>query len=228
MLNLPQHDLVIKKLLINIFQDPILNTELAFKGGTCLYLFHNLNRFSTDLDFNLISNNLDYKAIEKIIRGLGLKITDKMNKLNTWFWAVSYGAYTVKIKIEISKRDYPDTYEIKQFLGTSIRCMTKDCMLAHKLCAISDRKIMQNRDLYDALFMFKNNYPISILTKEIIKIRTKKDFKEYMIYLDSYVSKNINPTKILDGLGEVLDGKQKAYYKSNLLKDLLLEIKIRS
>jgi predicted nucleotidyltransferase component of viral defense system len=224
MLNTQEHEIAMKRLLLDIFSNPKLKTELAFKGGTCLYFFHKLNRFSTDLDFNLISNDLSANEIEKIINTAKLEIVDSMNKSNTWFWAVSYGKNTVKIKIEISKRDYPDTYEIIDYLGIKLKIMSKDCMFAHKLCAISDRKTMQNRDLFDALFMFKNNYSIN---PEIIKLRTGKDTKAYFAFLIDYIKANVNSNKILDGLGEVLDPSLKSYYKKNLLPDLILELGLR-
>jgi predicted nucleotidyltransferase component of viral defense system len=225
MLNITTHEVNMKRILLEFFSDPTLKKQLAFKGGTCLYFFYNLNRFSTDLDFNLISNSLAHKNIEKIFAKYpNLKIVDKMNKTNTWFWSLSYGNDSVNIKIEISKRDYPDNYETKNLLGISVTTMKKECMFAHKLCAISDRKILQNRDLFDSLFMFKNNYPIN---EEIIKIRTGKSMDEYFKFLINYIQKNVNEAKILDGLGEVLDSNIKSFYKKNLLKELLLEIGLR-
>ena len=46
---------------------------LVFKGGTALYKFHNLNRFSEDLDFTL--NKKRSATICDMIRGEGLDIT---------------------------------------------------------------------------------------------------------------------------------------------------------
>jgi predicted nucleotidyltransferase component of viral defense system len=226
MLKIQNHDLIMKKLLLSIYSNPKLANQLGFKGGTCLYYYKNLDRFSTDLDFNLLSETLNVNEIDKIIKSIpNLKVIDYKNKFNTWFWALNYEPNAPKIKIEISKRDYPDTYVTQDDLGINITIMSDDCMFAHKLCAISDRKIMQNRDLYDALFMFKHNYPIN---EEIIKIRTSKSVKEYFGYLIEYINQNVNQHKILDGLGEVLDQSQKNYYKQNLLKDLIFELKLRT
>ncbi|OQA71791.1 MAG: hypothetical protein BWY33_01945 [Candidatus Dependentiae bacterium ADurb.Bin246] len=52
--------------------------EVAFYGGTALRIFYGLDRFSEDLDFSLISPNLDFdmnryfSAIEKEANSLGL------------------------------------------------------------------------------------------------------------------------------------------------------------
>ena len=38
-------------------------SHAAFYGGTALRIFHNLNRFSEDLDFTLISKSKDFKLL---------------------------------------------------------------------------------------------------------------------------------------------------------------------
>src|SRR3989344_1950455 len=51
--------------------------ELVFKGGTCLYKFYKLNRFSEDLDFSAV-NKIDVDAlISSVISDLkryGIKV----------------------------------------------------------------------------------------------------------------------------------------------------------
>ena len=55
-----------RKIMYQILQD-IFNSEiwkyLAFKWGTACYFFHNLDRFSTDLDFDFVKNDLVKKLI---------------------------------------------------------------------------------------------------------------------------------------------------------------------
>lgn len=43
----------LQEALLFVIYDKIINKELVFKGGTCLYKIHKLNRFSEDLDFTL-------------------------------------------------------------------------------------------------------------------------------------------------------------------------------
>jgi predicted nucleotidyltransferase component of viral defense system len=219
-----QHEIVMKKILMDIYTNSTLAPALGFKGGTCLYFFYELNRFSTDLDFNLITNSLDAQALDKILKK-HLDISEHIEKHFTWFWQRSYEKGSPKIKIEISKRDYPDTFVPQDFYGLTMQTMSKECMFAHKLCAITDRKTLQNRDLYDSWFMFENNFPINA---EIIKIRTGKTISEYFVEVVDYIEKSIKQkTSILEGLGEVLDNKQKEWVKSHLLQKLLFELKIR-
>ena len=219
MLNRTIHESHLRRLTASIFNDPVLSTQLALKGGTCLFLFYNLNRFSTDLDFNCVDFGLDVERLSDIFKSY--EIQEQTNKHNTWFWLLSYGKNTVKIKVEVSKRDYPDMYEFKDFLGVKTKVMTRECMFSHKLCAITDRKIMQNRDLYDALFMLKNDFDIN---EEIIKIRTKLSTKEYFEYLLEFIPNKVKAKHILDGLGEVLDEKQKIYFREHLMSDLIFEL----
>lgn len=124
----------------------------------------------------------------------------------------------------MSKREYPDKYENKHFYGLMIPCMKQESMFAHKLCAITDRKQLQNRDLYDAYFMFQKQFPIQ---EEIITMRTGKTVKEYFSHLIEFLLSHVDNNYILNGLGELLDERQKQWVKDHLLKKLLFELKIR-
>jgi predicted nucleotidyltransferase component of viral defense system len=221
MLNRQSHEIAMKRILINIYSNPKLSSKLCFKGGTLLFFAYDLNRFSTDLDFNLISEIDDLQELEKCF--IGFEIKEKYQKLNTIFYLLSYGEKTMNIKIEISKRDYPDETEIISIFGIKMLVLKKNCITAHKLCAILDRRVIANRDLFDAYFLFVNNWEIK---EEIIKLRTgltaKEYFKKLILALENYPNKNIN-----NGLGEVLTESQKDWTKQKLLSSLINELKIR-
>ena len=42
-------------------------SHLSFLGGTCLRFIHKIERFSEDLDFDLIADGLDYEALAEFI-----------------------------------------------------------------------------------------------------------------------------------------------------------------
>jgi len=218
-----RHEQILKNILRDIYTTPELQGRLAFKGGTCLYMFYGLNRFSVDLDFNVISDTLPEEAVVNIIKKY-LVIDDQMNKHFTWFWLGSYEKGKQRVKVEMSKRNYLDTYVNKNFYGVTIPTMSTDCMFAHKLCAITDRKKLQNRDLYDAHFMFLKDFPIN---EKIIELRTEKNIKEYFTYLIDFIEKKVNPNTILEGLGELIDNQQKDHIKATLIRDLLFDLKSR-
>ncbi|GAG41115.1 unnamed protein product, partial [marine sediment metagenome] len=80
------------ELLLYILSDD--RRSLVFKGGTAIYKFYNLNRFSEDLDFDIVGKRFDTdKTIKKIIRNLELtgmqrtifEKTDHGNEINVRF-----------------------------------------------------------------------------------------------------------------------------------------------
>lgn len=204
MLDKTKHEQILKNILRDIFTTTALEGKLAFKGGTCLYLFYGLDRFSIDLDFNLLAEDFNARLTGDILTKY-LAIDDYYNKYFTWFWLGSYEKGGRKVKVEISKRDYPDKYVNKDFYGLTIPTMAPEYMLAHKLCAITDRKELQNRDLFDAHFMFTRQFDIN---EEIIKIRTNKTLQEYFVYLIDFIEKNV-------------------HVKTTLKRDLLFDLKSR-
>ncbi|MBN1306190.1 MAG: nucleotidyl transferase AbiEii/AbiGii toxin family protein [Anaerolineales bacterium] len=227
MLEQAKHELILKNILREIYQHSSLQAQLAFKGGTCLYLFFTLPRFSTDLDFSLVSgvstSEFEPEDIEEIL-SKNITIKEFSDKRFTWFWLGSYEKGLQNIKIEISKRDYPDRYDLKDFLGISIRTLELSTMFAHKLCAVTDRRHMVNRDLFDTWWLLKQITPIH---EEIILERTGKDLPEYLEYLSEYIEKHIDRRHIVSGLGEVLDRSQKDWVRDHLYDDLLAQIKLR-
>jgi predicted nucleotidyltransferase component of viral defense system len=224
MLDRLKHEIVMKKLLVNLVRDPILASSLVFKGGTCLYLFHGLDRFSVDLDFNSLKKDLAQENITSVItRYLNIELS--INKKYTYLWVGSYEKSQQKIKIEINKRSYPNTYETHDFYGYMIRTLSRESMFAHKLCAITDRKSVQNRDIYDSWYMFKHDFRIQ---EEIIKLRTGMDTQNYLSFLIKYIEKEVKRDTILQGLGELLDNKRKDWVKRHLLDELIFELKLHS
>ena len=54
MVNINKHKFFLVQILKDIYSDIELSNYLGFKGGTALMFFHDLPRFSVDLDFNFI------------------------------------------------------------------------------------------------------------------------------------------------------------------------------
>lgn len=223
MLKIPRHEQVLKEILRSLYTNNQVESKLGFKGGTCLYLFYDLDRFSVDLDFNLLSPDFDPTIITNLL-SRHLNIVDHSDKYNTWFWLGSYEKNQPKIKVEISKRDYPDSYTPKDFYGLTLPTLAPNCMFAHKLAAITDRKTLQNRDLYDAHFMFTHNFPIN---EKIIRLRTNQSVAQYFKTLIKFIEAKVNTKNILTGLGELLSDSQKDHVKATLKRDLLFDIKSR-
>ena len=223
MIDIQSHRLVMTKILKDIYSDFQLSSLLGFKGGTALYLFYNLPRFSVDLDFNLLDlskKDVVHIRVKNIVRKYG-ELKDEFLKRNTIFFMLSYGESHRNIKIEISLTQFPNEYEIKQYLGLPILVMKKEYMAAHKLVALTERKGVANRDIFDIWFFLKSGWSIK---DEIVQLRTRLTLKEYIPKCIEFIE-STKGKSILQGLGEVLDPKLKNWVKNNLAADAVFYLR---
>lgn len=211
-----RHKFYMAQILSLIFKDKDLCNVLAFKGGTSLMFFHNLNRFSTDLDFNLLDPDkldLAYDKVRAILTRFGT-IDAEVKKLYGPVLVLNYGKGERMLKVEISVRQYPNHYEMRSLAGTDIRVMVMPDMFAHKLCAMGER--LSPRDIYDVWFFLQNHTEIN---EEIVRIRTAKSVSEYTAWCAEHV-KEASPKLLMQGLGEVLnDAKSKTFVKNKLIAE---------
>ena len=224
-LSITTHKNILVKILKDIYTDTSLGPLLGLKGGTAAYLFYDLDRFSVDLDFDLL--NLDKEAevfdkVENIAKKYG-SVREKTNKKHTLFILLSYSEEAQNIKIEINKRSFGSQYEVKNYLGISMLVMKREDMFAHKLAAMTERTKTANRDIFDVHYFLNNNWEIN---KEILAKRTGMEFTDYLKKCVEFVE-NVPSRGILAGIGELLDEKQKAWVKTNLKKDTVFLLKLK-
>lgn len=67
MLNQDKHRIIIFDIIKDIFREDSLKKYLAFKGGTYAYFCHKLDRFSTDIDLDIILDIPDITFFEQNI-----------------------------------------------------------------------------------------------------------------------------------------------------------------
>ena len=111
-LSITVHKNILIKILKDIYTDGSLGPLLGFKGGTAAYLFYDLDRFSVDLDFDLLKKIKEqevFKKVEDIVKEYGT-IKEKTNKRNILFFLLSYSEEAQNIKIEINKRNFNSQY----------------------------------------------------------------------------------------------------------------------
>lgn len=219
MLDASKHKIVLVSILKDIYSDKEISSLLGLKGGTAGYLFYNLPRFSVDLDFSLLEDvDKDFliSKIENILKNYGV-VQEARIKRFTIFFLLSYGKGERKVKVEISKRVFPEHYQMKNYLGISVLVISQEDMAAHKLVAFLDRKEIANRGIFNIRFFLKNNWRVN---EEIIRVRTKLSLKEYLEKCIERVE-GINSRRMLEGLGDLLNEKQKDWAKQNLKKDVL-------
>lgn len=161
--------------------------EAAFYGGTCLRIFHGLNRFSEDMDFSLLQKNAGFSletyfpAIIEECKMLGREVTitkkDKRNfgkvesaflKDNTDIYNISFQTEkTIKIKIEVDTQP-PLQFSTEQRLLTQphsfmTRCFTLPDLYAGKMHALTFRQWktrIKGRDWYDFEWYIRNRVPL--------------------------------------------------------------------
>lgn len=204
------------QLLKDIFQSDIWK-YLAFKGGTACYFLHGLDRFSTDLDFDLVEKrDIDERVIS---------LLKKYGQVKSWNKILlSYWHDDINIKVDINRKIWKhNNYEIVNFYGTSIKVQDRATIFANKLVSLTERNT--NRDIYDVYFMFQKLFPVN---EELIRERTWKSPQELYSVIWEKLRKLPQSYKILDGLWEVLTEKQKSFVKTKLISELIwiLEMKI--
>ncbi len=218
------HKFFLVQILKEIYSDIELENILGFKGGTALMLFYDLPRFSGDLDFNLLEHKKSSIVFEKIDKIL-LKfetIKDKARKHYGIISVLDYSEEERNLKIEISERNFPDSFEIKNFLGINMKVMQKQDMFAHKLCALTDRKAVTGKDVFDCWFFMENRTPVN---KNIVELRMKVPLEKY---LDSCVKtvSAVSSSSLAGGFGELVDPAIKTFVKNRLKDECITVLKM--
>ena len=159
----------------------------AFYGGTCLRIFHGLQRFSEDMDFSLLvpDDMFDFtKYFQPIIdefaivgREVEIKKKDKKGfgkvesaflKDNTDVYDVSFQTdKSIKIKIEVDTQP-PLNFRTEQKLllqphSFMTRCFTLPDLFAGKMHALVYRgwkNRVKGRDWYDFEWYVRHNVPL--------------------------------------------------------------------
>ena len=162
--------------------------EAAFYGGTCLRIFHGLQRFSEDMDFSLLAPNEDFdftKYFQPIIdqfalvdRNVEIKKKDKKNfgkvesaflKDNTDVYDITFQTEkSIKITIEVDTQP-PMSFHTEQKLqllpeSFMTRCFTLPCLYAGKMHALVYRawkNRVKGRDWYDFEWYVRHNVPLN-------------------------------------------------------------------
>jgi predicted nucleotidyltransferase component of viral defense system len=208
------HKTILFQILKDLYTDTRLAPFLGFKGGTAAFMFYGLDRFSVDLDFDLLDEErkeLVFDLVQQILQKYGT-LKETHSKRFSLFFLLSYGDQAHNIKVEINCRQFGSRYEIKTYLGVSMQVMVLEDMFAHKLVALTERVGKTSRDVYDVWFFLHARYP---LNKSIVEKRTNLDFNAFIRQCVSLVEQ-VKDRHILDGLGELLTLSQKDWAKAKL------------
>ena len=189
--------------------------KAAFYGGTCLRIFHRLQRFSEDLDFSLLQSdeNFDFtQYFQPIIdqfsmvgRSVEIKKKDKKSfgkvesaflKDNTDVYDISFQTdRSIKIKIEVDTLP-PLHFKTEQKLlilpfSFMTRCYTLPDLFAGKMHALVYRtwkNRVKGRDWYDFEWYVRHGIPLDFdhLAERILQFNHETIDRESFIILLKY------------------------------------------
>ena len=187
-------------------------SEAAFYGGTCLRIFHGMNRYSEDMDFSLLRKDSSF-SLEKYfpyiidecrLLGREVEITKKdkrtFGKVESAFLKDNTDVYnlsfttekSLKIKIEVDTEPplQFDTEErlLLQPFSFFTRCVTLPNLFAGKMHALVFRQWkhrVKGRDWYDFEWYVRNQVPLNF---NHLKERIK-EFNGLEINRDQFVDK---------------------------------------
>ena len=224
-LDISTHKTILFQILKDIYSETKIAPYLGFKGGTAALMFYGLDRFSVDLDFDLLDESKEevvFERVTKIIEKYGT-IREANRKRFGIFYVLSYEDTARHIKVEINRRQFSSSYEVKTYLGVSMLVMVPEDVFAHKLVAMYERIGKTSRDIYDVWFFLQQRFPIH---REIVEKRSGMSFNEFIQTCIVQLEKMSN-RHILDGVGEFLTSSQKDWAKAKLREEAISLLKLR-
>lgn len=164
-----------------------LGNHAILKGGMVLRLL-DCPRYTNDLDYIFIPFTSKKDIVAPILAALkeldGVTIQHRIHSTNAQFDVIlknDFGTYKTQIEANVAEScasQAVSTADLAAHYDQTVRViqvMRFDIMLAHKLAAWNERRLM--RDLFDAYFMVKNMSvlpDLNVLQKRLQNIRYAK------------------------------------------------------
>lgn len=228
------HKSQLHRLLIEVVDEPLLAQSLAFKGGTCAAMLGYLDRFSVDLDFDVLpGSNVDSirEKFYKIFSSLGLELKLAFDK--SLFFQVKYKndvEKRSKLKVSASTNFViANQYKVHYFpeIDRLINSQTIETMFANKLVEVMDRyeqhQSIAGRDIYDIHHFFMKGFQYNL---KVITERTGSPVDKYLEKLINFIRKNVNQTIINEDLNSLLSAKQFQSVRKILIPEILSLLEI--
>jgi len=188
----------LQDLILFIISSNIKN-EMVFKGGTCIYKFYNLDRFSEDLDFSLrkeININQLLKTIIRELKKFNIesKVIGNRNSRNSVLSSLRvYGPLydgvdqsACKLQIDVNLKSEvvlkPITKRLISMYEDAPTCfvliMQEEEILAEKIRTVLTRD--RARDLYDVEFLLEKGVKanLKLINKKLNYYGRSFDYKD--------------------------------------------------
>ena len=223
------HKSYLNRLLIEIIDRPVLAHHLAFKGGSCAAMLGYLDRFSVDLDFDVIGNadeSILRQEFLQVFMHLDLTVTRELKK--GLFFQLRYPSEpgsrnTLKVSasnLQVKANQYKVAYISE--IDRMCNCQTIDTMFANKLVAVTERYNLHHsiagRDIYDIHYFFVHGYSYHA---PIIIERTGFEVKVYFKKLSDFIKRHVNQTVINEDLNTLLPPKRFQQVRKILIPETL-------
>lgn len=222
------------RILGAIADDAFISALLRFKGGTCAAMRGIINRFSVDLDFDLIDEKEKSKLskhLEALFKKLGLEIKDKSRLAPQYFLRYPKTDENPRniVKIDIA---FPpaknDRYEPVRFVEIDriLHCHTIPTMFAHKLIALIGRwertGTLASRDLFDIHTFFIKGYGYD---EKIIQEVRGIDVLTFFAQLQDFIKNHITQQLIDQDLNVLLSPQEFQRVRKILKQETLMFLK---
>ena len=193
--------------------------HVAFYGGTCLRIFHDLDRFSEDLDFTFIDDDVKEEFVdsacesakkELLSYGIESEITKKENVYNANMIRRYFKIATKPIVSDYFEDKYACHHEDKITIKLEIdsdKALLQGAKLENQIITYPDFATIKTFDIH-SLFAGK----LCAVLNRNWQTRTKgRDFYDYLFYISNNITPNL----------EYLNNKAKENFDINSLKAAL-------
>lgn len=188
-----------QKIILYALSQTSFFKNVAFYGGTCLRIFHNLDRFSEDLDFQVISEDYNLRLDEYMSKCLNVLQSYGLNA--TVYSKPEYDIGEVRRRyIKIAHYDIANEYFGKismnkeKLISIKIEISTKFISGAKYEMNLLNSPMFSNIYCFDyaSLFAGKLN---ALLTRNWRERTKGRDYFDYMFYLSHNVKFNLEYLK---------------------------------
>lgn len=192
-----------------------LSDNFVLKGGTSLLIGYGLDRFSEDIDLDVIDSNRSIKQELTHLKIDGKQLDFSIKKdTNTTFRVMIdyggkkhsdlYGETPYNLKLEVSKRSRGITNNDYQIIN-GIKLYNIDKIISQKINAFGSRS--KARDIYDIHFLLKNykdNFSLENY-RNLTEILDRRDIETL-----SYELANAKEEGIISGINNSFDPEKMA------------------
>lgn len=223
------------RLLTAICEDPFLSESLALKGGTCAAMRGFLDRFSVDLDFDILIAKKEFpkiqRALETIFKRLGLTIYDQSKNIPHYLLKYpthdSHQRNTLKLDtaFPVPKANLYEKVRLTE-IDRIVQCQTLETMVANKLVALMARfeqtGKMAARDVYDVHQFFLRGYSYN---SDVILERENASLADFFEKLIRFIEEHVTATLIDQDLNYLLPNREFQAIRKVLKQETILMLR---